>query len=190
MNTELYTKQLERWPKTGRHILAQFDAETIVVYQAYKPAIAKFAVEHQYFGGEFSGNRMSWIKPNFLWMMFRSGWAQKSDQECVLSVRIRRDGFEQILIQAAHTRFDPQCYETPEVWKQTLVSEVRLQWDPDHNAQGHPVERRAIQLGSRPQCTRTSSRAPRDTAGVERRRSKTLCARMDCQHRRHHGVLP
>ena len=85
MNTTLktapYTEHAPVWPQSGRHIMAQFDADTIVVYQAYRPAIAGFAVEHQRFGGEFSFSRMSWIKPNFLWMMFRSGWASKEGQE-------------------------------------------------------------------------------------------------------------
>ena len=46
--TERYEKQRdEEWPKEGRHILAQYDADSIVVYQAYCPEIAKYAVEHQ-----------------------------------------------------------------------------------------------------------------------------------------------
>ena len=68
---ENYHEQLLRWPEEGRHILAQYDQESIIVYQAYRPAIGQFAAERQYFGGEFSLNRMSWIKPNFLWMMYR-----------------------------------------------------------------------------------------------------------------------
>ncbi len=86
LQTEAYRSQLEHWPKTGRHILAQFDEETIVVYQAYRPAIGHFAAHHQYFGGEFSYGRMSWIKPNFLWMMYRSGWGTKPEQEVTLAV--------------------------------------------------------------------------------------------------------
>ena len=75
-----YSKQTRKWPQSGRHILAQFDADSIIVYQAYRAAIARHAVEHQRFGGDFSYSRMSWIKPNFLWMMFRSGWATKEGQ--------------------------------------------------------------------------------------------------------------
>src|SRR5439155_2761622 len=30
----------------GRHILTQFDDESVVVYQAYRPAIGRFAAEH------------------------------------------------------------------------------------------------------------------------------------------------
>ena len=77
IRTEFHQIQVARWPKSGRHILAQYDDETIVVYQAYRPSIGSFAAEHGYFGGEFSYSRMSWIKPNFLWMMFRSGWGTK-----------------------------------------------------------------------------------------------------------------
>ena len=74
--TAPYVEQMKRWPKAGRHILAQFDDDTIIVYQAYRPEIGKFAVENGYFGGEFKYSRMSWIKPNFLWMMYRSQWGQ------------------------------------------------------------------------------------------------------------------
>jgi hypothetical protein len=69
--TTTYSEQILRLPKSGRHIIAQFDDEGVVVYQAYRPTIGNFAATHGYFGGEFSLNRMSWIKPNFLWMMYR-----------------------------------------------------------------------------------------------------------------------
>ena len=35
------------WPKDGQHILAQFDSDSIVVYQAFNPVIAEYAVRHQ-----------------------------------------------------------------------------------------------------------------------------------------------
>jgi hypothetical protein len=78
--TTPYREQAGRWPRAGRHILAQYDDERVVVYQAYRPAIGRFAVAHGFFGGEFSSSRMSWIKPNFLWMMYRSGWGAKEGQ--------------------------------------------------------------------------------------------------------------
>ena len=86
--TEPYSAQNARWPGSGRHILAQFDAESVVVYQAYNPAIGQFAARHGYFGGDFGMSRMSWIKPNFLWMMYRSGWGTKENQEVTLAVRL------------------------------------------------------------------------------------------------------
>ena len=48
----------------------------------------------------FSYSRMSWIKTNFLWMMYRCGWATKRNQERVLAIRITRQGFEEILSKA------------------------------------------------------------------------------------------
>jgi hypothetical protein len=152
MNLELepYVEQRNRWPKEGRHILAQFDEGTVVVYQAYGPAIGQFAAQHGYFGGEFKLSRMSWIKPNFLWMMHRSGWATKEGQEVVLAIRLKRTAFDQILSQAVHSTFIPETYENRDVWQAAVGrSDVRLQFDPDHNPFGDPVERRAIQLGLR-----------------------------------------
>ena len=51
--TEPYLAQKDRWPESGRHILAQFDAESVVVYQAYNQAIGHFAARNGYFGGGF-----------------------------------------------------------------------------------------------------------------------------------------
>jgi hypothetical protein len=148
--TEPYTTQVARWPRSGRHILAQFDAESVVVYQAYNSAIGHFAARHGYFGGGFGLGRMSWIKPNFLWMMYRSGWGTKENQEITLAVRLRNDAFDEILRRAVHSTFVPEVYGSEDAWKQSVAgSDVRLQWDPDHGPSGNPVERRAVQVGLR-----------------------------------------
>jgi hypothetical protein len=148
--TEPYLDQKVRWPKQGRHILAQFDAESVVVYQAYNPAIGHFAARNGYFGGGFGMGRMSWIKPNFLWMMYRSGWGTKENQEVTLAIRLRRDAFDEILRRAVHSSFTAEVYKTEDAWKRAVAgSDVRLQWDPDHGPSGNPLERRAIQLGLR-----------------------------------------
>jgi Domain of unknown function (DUF4291) len=150
LTTEPYTTQEVRWPRSGRHILAQFDSESVVVYQAYNSAIGHFAARHGYFGGGFSLSRMSWIKPNFLWMMYRSGWGTKENQEVTLAVRLRREAFDEILRQAVHSTFVPEVYGSEDAWKRAVAgSDVRLQWDPDHDPSGRPLERRAIQLGLR-----------------------------------------
>jgi hypothetical protein len=151
MELERYEEQIKRWPRAGRHILAHHDAETIVVYQAYRPSIGRWAIEHNKLGGpDFSFSRMSWIKPNFLWMMYRSGWGTKEGQEVVLGLRIRRPFFDSLLRGAVASTFGASGYATSEEWQSALRrSHVRLQWDPDHNPTGHPVERRAIQLGLR-----------------------------------------
>ena len=147
---ENYNEQRLRWPKSGRHILAQYDHDSIIVYQAYRPEIGLFAVENQYFGGEFRLSRMSWIKPNFLWMMYRSNWGQAVGQEVVLAIRLKKTFFEKILEMAVPSTFNSSLYSTNEEWKKTVQnSDVRLQWDPDHNPSGNKCERRAIQLGLR-----------------------------------------
>lgn len=57
--TEPYLTQVDRLPKVGNHILAQFESRSIVVYQAYRSAIGKFAAIQGYFGGEFSLKRVN-----------------------------------------------------------------------------------------------------------------------------------
>lgn len=147
--TEPYLASLENIPDTGQHIVAHQSGDQMVVYQAYKSSIANFAVKHQQLGGaEFSYNRMSWIKPNFLWMMFRCGWAGKENQERVLAIWLQKADFDNLLQQAVHSSYNSLFYQTPEEWSRELESKnVRLQWDPDHNPYGYKLPRRALQLG-------------------------------------------
>lgn len=150
LTTAPYAEQMKGWPQTGRHILAQFDEETIIVYQAYSSSIGRFAVEKGYFGGDFKYSRMSWIKPNFLWMMYRSQWGQAKGQEVVLAIRLRRGFFDSLLLQAVPSSFDAQAFADRGEWATAVArSDVRLQWDPDHLPAGEKCERRAIQLGLR-----------------------------------------
>jgi len=147
---EPYSEQVKLWPQEGRHILAQYDVDTILVYQAYRPSIARFAVANRMFGGEFSFLRMSWVKPNFLWMMYRSGWGTKENQEITLALRLRRAFFDALLAQAVPSSWDRDQFATEADWSRAVAeSSVRLQWDPDHDPSGAKLKRRAIQLGLR-----------------------------------------
>lgn len=151
MNIETipYSQYVENIPQEGRCILGQQTNEQIIVYQAYNNSIADFAIENQYFGGNsYSYSRMSWIKPNFLWMMYRCGWAQKENQERVLGIWIRKTDFDFILQESVFSSYQENIYETHENWKNELaIKPVRLQWDPDHDIYGNKQDRKAIQLG-------------------------------------------
>ena len=59
---------------TAEHeIRADYDRDTIAIYQAYSPAIAEAALEAGRFVPPFSFHRMTWIKPSFLWLMLVCG---------------------------------------------------------------------------------------------------------------------
>ena len=151
LHTAPYLQQAHSWPSAGQHILAQYDETSVVVYQAYRAAIGEYAIRHGRLDGpDFSLQRMSWIKPNFLWMMYRSGWGQKEGQEVVLGLRISRQFFDAVLHAAVPSSWDPQRYPSREEWHAAVAqSEVRLQWDPDHTPSGLKHPRRAVQLGLR-----------------------------------------
>lgn len=149
MRTEKYTDQKQRLPKSGRQIIGCREDENLIVYQAFNPQIAEYAVANQQFGGPaYSFNRMSWIKPGFLWMMYRAGWASKEQQERILRITLPLVHFKTILGQATFSSYQEEVYETHDNWKTALdKTEVRLQWDPDHDPFGNKEERKAIQLG-------------------------------------------
>src|SRR5262245_6508024 len=112
--TAPYAEQMPLWPQAGQHILAQSDDKTIIVYQAYRRSIGQFAVENGDFGSEFKYSRMSWIKPNFLWMMYRSQWGRAKGQEVVLALRLRRPFFDSLLAQAVASSFDARAFASRE----------------------------------------------------------------------------
>lgn len=63
----------------------EYDDEGVYVYQAYCDGIADYATENQKFGGPlFNDKRMTWIKPSFAWVLYRSGYAQKHNQQRIL----------------------------------------------------------------------------------------------------------
>lgn len=154
--TKPHTQQRQLWPAEGEHVLANHDADTIVVYQAYRHSTGTHAIKHGRFGGpDYSFNRMSWIKPNFLWMMYRCGWGTKDGQEIILGLRVRRAFFDMLMASAVPSTFDPRLYAGEQAWKTAVAdSEVRRQWDPDHSPSGVKLSRRAVQLGLRGETLR------------------------------------
>lgn len=132
-----------------RQIRALFDEETITVYQAYSPAIAvPAAAAGTLLSTPFKFDRMTWIKPSFLWMMYRSGWATKPGQEHVLAVRITRVGFEEALNLSTLSHFDPRVDVNLDLWKRRKQnSPVRVQWDPERNITLQTCNYRSIQVG-------------------------------------------
>ncbi len=149
MKLEKYIAQKDRLPKIGKQIIGRLEGKNIVVYQAFNFNIAEYAIKNQKFGGEhYSFSRMSWIKPGFLWMMYRAGWAAKEHQQKILAISLPLEYFNIILNEATISSFTNDIYATREEWKKELEkTEVRLQWDPDHDPYGNKQERKAIQLG-------------------------------------------
>lgn len=118
-----------------QQIRARYDAQTVVVYQAYGPAIADAAVAAQRFVAPFSFTRMTWVKPSFLWMMERCGWATKPNQERVLAVALHRWAFDWAVARAVSTSVAAEG------------APIRVQWDPERSARGGKLPHRSLQLG-------------------------------------------
>lgn len=134
--------------KETRAVRALFTEHTITVYQAYAPQIADPALRTGKFVAPFKRDRMTWIKPSFLWMMYRSGWASKPGQERVLAVELSREGFEWALQNSSLSHFDADVHDSVEEWqRQKEASPVRVQWDPERSVDLEREARRAVQIG-------------------------------------------
>jgi len=93
---------------------------------------------------------MTWIKPSFLWMMYRCGWAEKENQERVLAIDIKRETFDEIVKNSVISSYKPNLGITEDEWKEEVKNSlVRCQWDPERDIHGKPIGRRSIQLGIR-----------------------------------------
>lgn len=134
-------------PSTNQ-IRADYNSESIVVYQAYGAAIARPALAAQGFVAPFSMTRMTWIKPSFLWLMERSNWGQKPNQEYILAVRIKRSGWEEALAAGVLTSYAPGVHRSPEAWREQFESAlVHVQWDPERSIRGADLGVNSIQVG-------------------------------------------
>jgi len=131
-----------------REIRADYDRDTIVIYQAYPPAIADAALSRGRFVAPFSFNRMTWIKPSFLWLMARSNWGAKRGQERTLAVRVKRQGWEHALSLAVPTDPSAPGYASYDAWRAAFdQAAVHVQWDTERSLQGAGLPHYSIQVG-------------------------------------------
>jgi len=128
-----------------KEVFAKYDKKTIRVYQAYCQEIAEEAVKLQNFGEHYNFNRMTWIKPSFLWMMYRSNWGTKKNQEHILALDIYQESFLKLLSQAVLTA--PETSGGAEWEKAFSETAVYCQWDSDRSMNGNALQRGAIQIG-------------------------------------------
>jgi hypothetical protein len=140
-----------------KQIRAIYDEKTIRVYQAYSPEIALPALEAGTFVSPFKMSRMTWIKPSFCWMMYRSGYALKQGQEVILAIDILREGFDWAIEHAAISSFLESPFKSKEEWQKHLSNScVRVQWDPERDIQLNKFENlKTIQIGLTEQAVKT-----------------------------------
>lgn len=132
-----------------KNIRAVYDDRTIRVYQAYNDAIANSALEYGTFvSPPFKMGRMTWIKPSFLWMMYRAGWGNKDKgQKRILAIDITREGFEWALKHSLLSNQAKNHTDKQEWLKTKKATPVRIQWDPERDLHSQPLELRSIQIG-------------------------------------------
>ncbi|MFE5882138.1 DUF4291 domain-containing protein [Streptomyces hydrogenans] len=135
-------------PRPAHQIRALHTDSTVTVYQAYPPEIGLAAARDGRFPPAWKRDRMTWIKPSFLWMMYRCGWGTKEGQERILAVEITRDGFEWALRHACLSHYERGLHTDHDAWRRELKrAPARVQWDPERDLRLQPLPHRSLQLG-------------------------------------------
>lgn len=133
-----------------RQIRANYNNSTIRIYQAYSDSIADNALLNGTFiSPPFKMTRMTWIKPSFLWMMYRAGWGKKdSGQKRILAIDIKHSGFNWALENSCLSHFSEKIHLSHEDWRAQLEnSHVRIQWDPERDIYLQRLDYRSLQVG-------------------------------------------
>jgi hypothetical protein len=120
----------------------EWDEEGVWFYQAFNNTIADYAIKHQQLGGDdFNPHRMTWVKPSFAWVLYRSGYGRKHNQVRVLKLKIRHESLARLLSRCSCKHGGGG-------------SKGRVQWDPardimsaDGKEPRKMQRRRAIQIG-------------------------------------------
>lgn len=145
---KMQTPEPDRYRIPHRQIRAVYDETTIRVYQAFPNDIADSALANGTFvSPSFKLNRMTWIKPSFLWVMYRAGWGLKdAAQTRIVAIDITREGFEWALAHSCLSHAD-QSVSRDRSERNKYSSPVRIQWDPERDVHSKPLDYRSIQIG-------------------------------------------
>ena len=137
---------------------AEYDDEGVYFYQAYCDEIADHALLHGRLGGpSWGSSRMTWIKPSFAWMLYRSGYGRKPGQNRVLKIKLSHAAVADILrrctlaatasdrrrtAKSRSSDFDrdevaeePQEFSASEIFAGRCrgPGSGRVQWDPERD---------------------------------------------------------
>ncbi|CAO2648043.1 Nn.00g089650.m01.CDS01 [Neocucurbitaria sp. VM-36] len=137
-----------------RQIRAHQTAATITVYQAYNNEIADAAVKNQRLNAspKFSTTRMTWIKPSWAWMLYRSGYSHKDrGQDRILALTLRKEAFVKLLrksvVASSHGGKKADSVAEVKHEDQQERAHVRVQWDPERTVRLEKLAYRSIQIG-------------------------------------------
>jgi hypothetical protein len=127
-----YTPPVELPP--GQPVFrGEWDSEGVYIYQAYRDEIADWALEHQKFGGPaWNPTRMTWIKPSFAWMLYRSGYGCKPGQPRILKIKLAHADIAHLL---SHCKLINTNKEATKKGKTNpeVGGNGRIQWDPERD---------------------------------------------------------
>ena len=160
-----------------RTVLATFDDDRVLVWQAHCCPVAEEALRLGRFGGRiWRYDRVTRFRLSLPSLLTRNGWASRAGRERILAVWLKRLAFDAILRQAVHAAFEPAVYPTEMGWRLAVrYANVSLAWHPDVDPAGNELSRVTVRIGLRDGALRAVTRAVRMRMGAPAAMSWSGC---------------
>lgn len=125
-----------------RIVRATFDERTVLVWQAHSPEVARAAVAHGGFGPRICWTeRSTRFRLSLPALLARNGWGTRAGRECILGLRLLREGFDALLRQAVHEAIEPEIYPSRNAWHLARrYANVCVAWHRDVDPVGSELE--------------------------------------------------
>jgi hypothetical protein len=125
-----------------RAVRATFDERTVLVWQAHTPEVAAAAVADGRYGPRICwSERSTRFRLSLPALLDRNGWGTAPGRECILGVRVLREGFDALLRQAVHDAMEPELYPSRNAWHLARrYANVCIAWHADVDPAGNALE--------------------------------------------------
>ncbi len=143
-------------PPTGhdvppRTLLATWDADTVVVWQAHGTEVAERAVATGRFDGPaWRHDRTTRMRVSLPSLAWRTAYGQRAGRERLLAVRLRRAGFDELLRRAVEAEDDRAVYPSTATWRLAMrYASATVSWHPDRGPDGAELPWQTPRFGLR-----------------------------------------
>jgi hypothetical protein len=139
------------WDVPPHTLLATWDAESVVVWQAHGHRVADAVLARGSFDvPEWRTDRTSRFRVSLPSLLWRCSWGTRPGRERILAVRLSRSGFDEVLRRAVPADDDRAVYPTEASWRLAMrYATATVSWHPDRSLEGEPTAWDTARFGLR-----------------------------------------
>jgi hypothetical protein len=113
----------------ARALIASFDAESVVAYQAFPEALGAEIVARRGLGGGWRFDRHTRLQTSWRFVADRYAFGDRLHRSRILAIHVSRAGFDALVTAALTAEWDPALYKTSGAWRlATRFAPVLVEW--------------------------------------------------------------